>query len=346
MNTPSSKGKKKTIVDPSVWESCEVGGKEATVQKTKVSSMRSSLFKKKKAQKHDAIYGIKGERDHDPIFSLPVEVEALQVPFQHDTISLDYCDYGKANKKLWPKDIFAVVHNALRSELKDLSVLLRALKKVGPQLRVGDFSVIRPWWQVCSGVILDYIDAEEKYLIPWIEKAIEGQEASLKPSGQFFSEMGKKRAEIRGVVHDATNMLKDFCDAPDPTKGLAKMSNAQRAIMLMGCFDALVFRLGLYMTKEEEIFPEVLEGHYTSEKKERDQIIGKMVKFYVKKGRRCDSMLVLLTRWMTDVKTQKSFKKALLDVHDCNYKFLQTNFEVTHAGFVQQFRVRAGLQES
>ncbi|KAI0560031.1 hypothetical protein FGB62_127g033 [Gracilaria domingensis] len=338
--------KKKTIVDPSVWDSCEVGGKEAATRKDKVCSMRSSLFKKNEAKNKDAVYGIQGENAQEPIFRHPSEVEALDIPFQHETISLDYCEHGKANKKVWAKDIFAVFHNALRSELKDFTTLTKAIKKVGAQLRIGDFSVIRPWWQICSGALLDYLDAEQKYLIPWIQKAIHGEDALSRPCGQFFSQIEAKVKEMRDTIFETTRSFKQLCDVESgDASHSSKVSNAQRAVLLVGCFDALIFQFGDYMNKEEELFPEVLASHYASEKKERDLIMGKMIKFYVTKGRVCDSMLVLLTRWMTDTKTQKSYRKALLEAHDCNYKSLQTRFEVTHAGFVLQYRVRAGLPE-
>ncbi|CAN8062960.1 unnamed protein product [Agarophyton chilense] len=339
-------GRKKTIVDPSVWDSCEIGGKEAVAQKDKVCSMRSSLFKKNAAKNKDAIYGINCEHDQEPIFRHPNEVEAMDSPFQHETISLDFCEYGKANKELWPKDIFAVFHNAVRSELKDLTILMKAIKKVGAQLRVGDFSVIRPWWKICAGVLLDYMDAEQKYLIPWIKEAIEKKDALSRPCGQFCSQFHIKTKEIRSTIHETTETFKQLCDTePEISETNTRMSNALRAVFLVGCFDALVYQVGNYLNKEEELFPEILASHYPSEKNEKDLIMGKMIKFYVTKGRDRDIMLVLLTRWMTDVKTQKRYRKALLETCDCNYKSIQTKFEVSHAGFVQQYRIRAGITE-
>lgn len=342
-----SNGKKKAIVDPLVWESCEVGGKEATGEKDKVCSMRSSLFKRNATQNQNAMFHLQGQHDQELVFALPAEAEALQVPFQHEMISLQYSEYRKANKKDWVRDIFAIVHNPLRSELKDMTILLGSIKMVGPQLRIGDFSAVRPWWQICSGVILDYLDAEGKYLLPWIETAVKGESAQSTPPGEFLGAAEERRKEIRDVIYQAANMFKELCDMEDQaSKSKPKMSNSQKAIVLLGTLDALVFRLGEYINKEEELFPDLLVAHYKSEKKERDVIIGKIVKFYVKKGRRCDSMIVLLTRWMEDAKAQKNFKKALMDIYDCNYKSLQTAFEVDHAGFVQQYKIRAGIRHT
>lgn len=330
----------RNIVDPSAWECTDVGGAEGnivnrTTRSSKVSSIRSSLFQKNARNEAAAHHNSASV----PVFTLQQEVQVLKAPFQFNSVATQYCEYGKANKKDWTKDILAILHNALRSELLDLITLLNCLKKLAMKSTISDFDGIRNWFQVCSGVVLDYCDMESKYLFPWIQEAAT-QNDSLADANKFFSQMPTRQQQIRDIVMSSSKSFGDLCNAGQTT---SKMTNAQMAILIMGGLDALVYQLFDYMLEQEKHLPPLLTSVYKSEKKEREAIMRKILKFITKKSRRGDTTLVLFTRWIEDSKRQKTLVKELQIVCAVNFAALQSQFEMNHAGFIHQFRVKAGM---
>lgn len=341
-------------VDPTAWESSEVGSAEATAFSPKgkhgkggnVSSIRSSLFRKHAkgmAQKPAQQMTVD---EAAPIFQTPVEAVPLQAPFSFEgNSSLEYCDYGKMNKKKWTKDILALVHNAVRSELNDLTIVLRSIQKLGVQLRIGDFVKIRGWWQDCSGVVLDFLDVEMKHLMPWIKNAVENAKSKDESCTDLFRILPQRQKELRDLVMSTSKAFGDLCDplAINLAKAKHETSTAKKALLVVNSLDALVSQTSDYMSEQETRLPETLTAVYKSEKKERDPILTTVIKYFGKSARKSEIILVLLTRWMSDSKATKTFTKTLLEIHDCNYSSLQTQFEVNHAGFVHQFSVKAEI---
>lgn len=64
----------------------------------------------------------------------------------------------------------------------------------------------------------------------------------------------------------------------------------------------------------------------------------KGVKHYLKKGRKRDAMLVLLTRWMSDPKMARSHVKMLQEWHECSYSSLVIHYEKIHGNLVTQLK--------
>lgn len=340
-------------VDPTAWESSEVGRAEATAfspneksRKDKVSSIRSSLFQKHakgKAQKPAQQMTVD---EAAPVFKSAVEAVPLQAPFSFEgNASLAYCDYGKVNKKLWTKDILALVHNAVRSELNDLTIVLRSIQKLDIQTRIGDFVKVRGWWQVCSGVVLDFLDLEMKHLMPWIQNAVENAKLQDTLCKDLVGIVPQRQKDLRDLVMSISKAFGDLCDplAINLAKTKHETSTAKKAMLVVNSLDALVSQTCDYMSEQETRLPPTLTAVYKSEKKERDPILTKVIKYFGKSARKSETILVLLTRWMSDSKATKSFTKTMLEIHECNYSSLQTQFEVHHAGFVHQFSVKAEI---
>ena len=137
----------------------------------------------------------------------------------------------------------------------------------------------------------------------------------------------------------------DLCDsaALAGIKDKQETSNAKKAMLVINSLDDLVTQTCGYMIDQEVQLPTILKSVYKSERKERDGILTKVNSSLGKNAKNADVLLVLLTRWMPDARTTKSFTKTLVEIHECNYAGLQTQFEVHHEGFVHQFQVRAGI---
>lgn len=353
--TKTNSSRNKEIVDPTAWESSEIGGAEGAVlgthkheRKNKVSSIRSSLFKKNVTGTGMTPTSANQTTVDETarIFFSNAEAAALEAPFVfHGSNSLEFCEYGKANKKLWAKDILALVHNAVRSELKDLSIILRSIQKLNVRLCVGDFVQIREWWQTCSGIVLDYLDLEAKHLMPWYQFAADNAKKKDEACEQFFKEIVGRQRDLRGLTMSIAKSFGDICDPP--VINLAKLkqetSTAIKAMLLVNSMDALISQLSEYMWEQEKRLPTTLTSVYKSEKKEREIIMSRVVKHVTKSARKKEHLLVLFTRWMIDSKSVKGFLKVLQELHDCNYSDLQTQFEVNHAGFIHQFSVKAEM---
>lgn len=353
----------RSIVDPKQWETTEVGGAEGlafmhnnAVKKSKVSSMRSSLFQKnvKKASQN-------GCNNHSfyptLLFVAPADADTLRaVQFAHDApgAALDYCDYGKANRKTWTKDVFAFFHNAVRCELRGLVAMLRSLHAIGPKLNIGHFASMRLWWHTCSSLLLDYLDMEVKYLEPWIAIALnDGNDANTKQAMKLFQAMPQRQEAVRKMFINISRSFGDLCDPPSIQKDAlnhmmgnnspsVKKTMTQKALVIIGNLDACVVDVGTYLTEQETVFSPVLHDAYKSEKKDREVLMNRGVKHFVKKGRKSDFMLVLLTRWMDDTKMVKTHIKMIQELHECTYGTLICQFENHHGNLVEQLKDDAG----
>lgn len=349
----SRKNNAREIVDPTAWEFSEVVGKEAAVfhavknmKQNKVSSIRSSLFQKnakgmaQSAKQHVVV------DDNAAVFISEEEAASLQAPFIFQgTSCLEFCAFGKPNKKLWAKDILGLVHNAVRSELKDLSIILLSVQKLGYRLRVGDFVQVRKWWQTCSGIVLDFLDLEMKHLIPWYQFAAESVKTNDKVCLELLATTAGKHKDLRDLVMNISKSFGDICDPPAINQAKLKQetSTAKKAMLVVNSLDVLISQVCEYMWEHETRLPSTLTSVYKSEKREREVIMTTIIKYVVRSSRKSETMLVLFTRWMIDSKALKSFLKVLKDVQECNYSELQSQFEVNHASFVHQFSVKAGI---
>lgn len=347
----SRKNEGREIVDPTAWESSEIGGAEALIfssneRKNKVSSIRSSLFQKNVKGMANNSSQQSTVDEKAPVFMSPDEAEALEAPFTFQgNPSLDFCDYGKVNKKLWAKDVLALVHNAVRSELKDLTIILHSIQKLSARLRIGDFVRIREWWQTCCGIVLDFLDLEVKHLMPWYKFAAENTKKKDVACEEFFHISSGRQRDLRDLAMSISKCFGNLCDPP--VVNLAKVkqetSVAKKAMLLVNSLDALISQVCDYMWEQEKRLPVTLTSVYKSEKKERELVMNKIVNYVTKSARKSETMLVLFTRWMIDAKSVKGFLKVLQEIYECNYSSLQTQFEVNHAGFIHQFSVKAEI---
>lgn len=354
---PHRKNDDRAMVDPMKWESTEVGGAEGIaflptkdVKKSKVSSIRSSLFQKNMNKGN--------ETDQNTqtfllslVFQTAVDAEVIRsrFSFEGNPECLEYCEYGKANKKTWPKDVFAFFHNPIRCELLDLATILRTLQSIGMKLTIGDFVNVRMWWLMCSAILLDYLDMEVKYLEPWIAIALAGKDDNSECSKamKFFKAMPTRQTDLRHLITTAAVSFGEVCNpesaqnsetSTSDAKSTALKSLSEKTRLLMSILDACAVEVCLYMHEQEELFTPVLTEVYKNDKKDRELLMGKGVKHYLKKGRKRDAMLVLLTRWMSDAKMTKNHIKMIEEWHDCNYSTLVTHYDNIHGNFITQLK--------
>lgn len=344
---------RRNIVDPVQWETSEVGGPEGfalrhrSTPRSKVSSLRSSLFQKHARMVAEPLHP-QMEACHDTLIFQHTKdplSTSINLTFDANSHALMYCEYGKTNKKAWPKDVFAFFHNAVRCELLDLTIILQSFQKIGPRLTVRHFALAKTWWQACSALMLDYLDMEVKYTEPWIAIGLDENACNTDQAMELFQAMPNRQKELRDKLVSISKAFGAICDmvpAADsstasetaPTMDIHSLS--QKAIQLIGLLDTFVVELAKYMHDQEETFTPVLSEAYKSEKKDRELLMGKAIKHFVKKGRKGDYMLVLLTRWMEDVKVAKIHTKMIQEWHECIYVTLVTQYENHHANLVQQ----------
>lgn len=349
----AKRAKERTIVDPTAWDSSDVGGAEGTAlrcrnaRKSKVSSIRSSLFQKS-AKSILSDGGANVQNDTALVFVSSGEAALLDSDFGFELNSataMALCEYGKSNKKFWVKDVLALTHNAIRSEVADLVIMLKACKIIRATLTVGDMSNIRSWWHTFSSVLLDYLDLEAKILQPWIQAGMDSTKSPDSACAAFVSTMPTRQHELRGLVVDVAKAFGELCDgkraASKPTE--PKVSRCEKAMHVFTSLDRLISAMSGYMWDSEERLSGPLSAVYKNEKKEREAIMTAAISHIAAASRNPDIMFVLHTRWMTDSKGVKSYAKQLQDIYDCSLSRLQAQFEVNHAGVVHQFRVKARM---
>lgn len=348
---PARRKNQRNIVDPVQWETTEVGGPEGfalrhrSTSRSKVSSLRSSLFQKHAMMAEPINPQI--EAHHDTlIFQQAKDVQSnwISLTFDRHSHALAYCEYGKNNKKAWPKDVFAFFHNAVRCELLDLTIILQSLQNHGPRLTVRHFALAKTWWQTCSALMLDYLDMEVKYLEPWIAIGLDENASQIDSAMALFQAMPQRQQALRDKMVSVSKAFGSMCDmAPSASSSTVSNTDAamdvhslpQKTIQLVTLLDTFVIDVAKYIHDQEQVFTPVLCDAYKSEKKDKEVLMGKAIKHFVKKGRKGDFMLVLLTRWMDDVKMAKVHTKMIQEWHDCIYVTLVTQYENHHANLVQ-----------
>lgn len=356
MSVPHRKQDARAIVDPTVWESSEVGGAESiafqseAVRKSKVSSMRSSLFQKNAKKGNETDQSLQTFH-HSLVFQQTADAESIRSKFSFEgDEALAYCEFGKANKKMWPKDVFAFFHNAVRCELQDLTTILRALQSIGVKLTVGHFVNLRVWWQTSSAIMLDYLDMEVKVLEPWIAIALDSHKGDTEQAVSFFRTMPKRQEQLRNLLLNIAQAFADVCDGGGKKGSTSSESSdsanlkslSQKTLILLGILDAYVVEVTHYMLEQEQQFVSPLSEEYKSAKKDREVLMGKGVKHFLKKGRKRDFMLVLLTRWMSDDKAAKNVIKMIEEWHDCDFDMIIARYENSHGNLVHQLKETAG----
>lgn len=321
--------------------------------------MRSSLFQR------NARKSSQGAQAHSPshhdspnahilVFQLPADADALRCPFSFEaTTSLNLCEYGKPNKKYWPKDVLAIVHNAIRSELLDLTVILKALQRLGNRLIIADFLTLRPWLYVCTAIILDFLDMEARVILPWFAAAF-GYGKSDDNANKLFTDLPKRQAAIREIILNSSCALSEMCEVPTKSSpanlksgvGLEGLTTAQRTLLLLGSLDALVSETCDYLEDQEKLFPTGLATVYKCEKKDGKNVWNAIIKDYATSARKPECALPLLVRWLTDVKAAKTLTKTLAEFHKYNYANMLSQFEIHHGGFAQRLKARVENGES
>lgn len=347
---PTRTKNNRNIVDPIVWETTEVGGPEGlalhgkSTTRSKVSSLRSSLFQKN-AKKVTEPCDHQMESHHDTlVFQQAGDVQCLPaVKLDVNSSRIAYCEYGKPNKKMWPKDVFAFFHNALRCELIDLISILESLHSLGARLTVRHLAYTRSWWQTCSALLLDYLDMEVKYIEPWVAIGLDENSGEIELAMTLFQAMPQRQQELRDKFVLISKAFGDICDfetVADSSKSNATMmpanvkTLAEKTVQLLRNLETCVTEMASYMHEQEEVFTPALIEAYKSEKKDKELLMGKAIRHFMKKGRKGEFMLVLLTRWMEDAKVARSHVRMIQEWHDCVYITMVTQFENTHANIV------------
>jgi hypothetical protein len=334
---------------------------QARKEDTRVTSIRSSLFKKaaEKDASPPAGGGPPGSAGGSPgcgsgpggavpselVFKNEAEIADLDRTLTHLTnSSMDMCEYGKgSNKSVWARDIFALLHNGIRCELRDLSTCLRALKSIRENLTLHDYKELRSWWTTFSSVITDYVGLEDRVLIPWVEAALAQATSPDTRASSFVAAASGRRHTLRGAILAIGRMFSTMCDplpAPLRAKAPPQSKTATSIVMHM---DRVISLIADYMWEEEMQLTGLLSAQY-DERRDRDEILAAIVRHMTSElASKSSEFLVLQTRWMTDPKMAKAHTKALLAIHDCQYAKLQSQFEMNHAAIVAVLKVKADI---
>lgn len=334
-------GDKRAIVGVSDWETCEVGTNEGASLSSegprggRVSSMRSSLFAKaKKATK-----GV--ENESAKLFANEDDAASLRLPFQFAGSDAEkMCTFGKANKKNWAKDMFAISHNAVRCELGLVVELLECVKQIGARLTVGDIAQFRDWWESAAAVVLDFLDVETKVFLPWIADAVAGSDTSDECS-KVAAAIPVTHSALRALLEKISGLFnRCISDSPKAVSSAGRGKD-NICVDLVITFDRFITRILKHMYEQEVALPAVLTAYYKNEKEDRERLLEAIITETSKGGRQPDLTLVLHTRWMTDAKGMKAYLRKVKDCYDCSMSRLQSQFELTHAGTVAVFKVKA-----
>lgn len=314
----------------------------ANRSEAKVTSIRSSLFKKAAAV---VVVAQDAQQRSNLVFKDSDEASVLDRGLTHTTnASMEMCSYGKLNKKAWTRDIFALVHNGLRREMEDLSIILQAFKVIRENLSLTEYQELREWWIVFTAIIADYLLLEQKLLLPWALAATQRVSTSDARADTFLSGAPVRAKTLRGATMAIGKMFTTLLDPlPEMLRAQAPPQSKLASDIVLH-IDRVISLVADYLWEEEMQLAAVTSAVY-AESSERNNLFTEIVKFMTSdEVTRSDEWLVLQTRWMTEPKLAKAHSKALmLMATDCPYSKLQTQFEMKHAAAVSVFKVKGDL---
>jgi hypothetical protein len=358
LQTTNKPVKPRNIVDPVQWHQSEVSSvAEARMQSpssagkrgdARVSSIRSSLFKRaaQSAATGNGASNIPMNACTSGIFKCADDVKELQQPLESSSSpSLQMCDYGKRGTDApWTKDVFALVHNGIRHEMEDLVVMLLAFQNIGDALVTVDFSELRGWWNTFSDIVEDYLDLEEKVIMPWVNAALTGQKSPDSKMALLVNESSVRRQGILDSLLQLRASFEIVCKhgaAPRTSPVPVNMV----ALEIFRGLDNITVKIADYFTEEETLLSAMLSLFYPNEKDERDRILASIVKHATSGEAECvEEFLALQTRWMTDQKGAKAHQKFLQSVFEFSQSKINSQFELQHAGTVAVFKVKGNIE--
>lgn len=331
------------IAEGAALKSSRGGLSPASRNEAKVTSIRSSLFKKaansvvSQVQTSNTQQGL--------VFKDEGEAKVIDRTLIHLTnASMEMCPYGRVNKKAWTKDIFALVHNGLRREMSDLSTILQAFKVIRENLSLTEYQELRGWWTVFSSIIADYLLLEQKVLFPWVLAATKQAKTPDARADAFLAGASARSKTLRGATMAIAKMFNTLIDPlPDALKALAPPRSKLASDIVLQ-IDRIISLMADYLWEEEMQLAGVTSAVY-SESSERNRLFTQIVQFMTSDSvSRSAEWLVLQTRWMADPKLAKAHARALMSMAtDCPYSKLQTQFEMKHAAVVSVFKVKGDM---
>lgn len=299
---------------------------------------------KKAAESAGSSSGTGSQKGAPTVFKSSQEAEELNRTLTHlSNTSTQMCDFGKVNKRMWAKDVFALAHNGIRSELSDLSTALQALKAMRTTVTLNEYSDFRQWWGTFSSVVVDYLALEENVLMPWIHRAVENAEKRDHRAAEFLEASKGRRHSLRGAILAISKNFSALLDPLPPALQAKSPSKTKSAVNIVLHIDRVISLIADYMWEEEMQLSGVVSGNYPES--EKDKVLKSMIEFMTsERVSRSSEFLVLQTRWMTDPKLAKSHTKFITAIHDCPYSKFQTAFEMNHAGAIAVLKVKGGLE--
>lgn len=324
-----------------------------------ITSMRSSLFKKSAGAQ-----GVKGvtaalaaasilaetfeEEEAAPpgelIFKSEDEAGDMDRTLQHmQNESLNMCSYGKDNKRQWAKDIFALAHNGLRCELKDLSTMLQAFKFIRGNITTTEYADMRKWWTVFSGLISDYVGLETTVLIPWVEACLKESGSDDAGAKEFLEAAASRLKTLKGAALAIGKLFCIICDELPPALRAKAPSKQKAASSIMLHTDRFISLLVDFMWEGEMQLSGLLSDFY-NEKLYREKLLTEMVNHMTEdSSARTDEWLVLQTRWMSDAKLARAHLRVLSNIHRFSPVKVLSTFEMQHAGIVLIMKTKADM---
>lgn len=324
-----------------------------------VTSMRSSLFKKSAGAQ-----GVKGvtaalaaasiltengeEEEAAPpgelIFKNEDEAGDMDRTLQHiRNESLLMCSYGKDNKRQWAKDILALAHNGLRSELKDLSTMLQAFTFIRGNITTTEYGDLRKWWTVFSGLISDYVGLETTVLIPWVGACLKESGRDDDGAAKFLETAAGRLKTLKGAALAIGKLFCIICDELPLALRAKAPSKKKAASSIMLHTDRFISLLVDFMWEGETQLSGLLSDFY-DEKLYREKILTGMVNHMTDdSSARTEEWLVLQTRWMSDAKLARAHMRVLNNIHRFSPVKLLSSFEKQHAGIVLIMKSKADM---
>lgn len=181
----------------------------------------------------------------------------------------------------WAMDSFALLHNAIRAELKDLFHIGTVMQRRQTLLTLSHIGVFYEWWADFQEFVLAALDIEEEVYFPWV--------ASKDYLRGCFKR--SERMRINGATRNAIANISEYRDKFVPSLPVGERLHGLLEYMME--FTVLV--------KHHEEVASSLPGYLETlfKQKEKDANTKEIVSaFRMSDG--YDRNLVLLSRWMPD----------------------------------------------
>mmetsp|Transcript_4738 Transcript_4738/g.14296 ORF Transcript_4738/g.14296 Transcript_4738/m.14296 type:complete len:475 (+) Transcript_4738:75-1499(+) len=205
-------------------------------------------------------------------------------------------------------DLFAMPHNAIKSELSDMYTIVASIRRRSILVEVEDLELFFEWWEDFNTFVVRCFEVEDKFVMPWVTRRVNVSNTIMQQTTRNL-----RKAKFTYTLRQISNM-KECIGNMHPGEVISKVNRN---------LDKLVPMLLEYFTDTERVLcPMVVRAYSEGEKK----LLDREIYDFIRTTDDADLVVGLLLRWMAP-KERKHWRNNVVGVFERgSFKELENAF--------------------